>query len=71
MAASEVPRPLIYAAYRDPNFTIMFLRIYDHLINENARVRHLNLYLRKYYERPSQISLFDFILSTPLQSLDA
>lgn len=71
MAASEVPRPLIFSAYHDENFVLAFVHVYDYLIRQQAEVRDLHRYLRKYCSGSMPFSFFDFILSTPVSSLDA
>jgi hypothetical protein len=39
------------------------------LIDQQATVRHLCIYLQKYSSRYDQSTLFEFILTTPISSL--
>jgi len=71
IAASEVVRPLIYAAYGDKNLVESFSKVYDYLIAERATVRDLYRYLQRYSDRHTRSSLFEFILQTPVRSLNS
>jgi hypothetical protein len=69
MAASEAHRPLIYAAYRDRNLVSSFTDVYDSLRQQRATVGDLHLYLDKYSRRHHKMTLFEYILNTPVASL--
>ncbi len=69
MAASEVIRPLIYAAYGDKALVESFSIVYDYLISQRATVGDLYRYLQKYSNGHPRYSLFDFILKTSVSSL--
>ncbi len=71
MAASETIRPLIYAAYGDKSLVESFSIVYDYLMSKRATVGDLYRYLEKYSKGRSQLSLFDFILHTPISSVRA
>ncbi len=71
IAASETVRPLIYAAYGDKNLVESFSFIYDYMIAQRATVRDLYRYLQRYSNGHSRLSLFDFILQTPVSSLNS
>ncbi|CAF3442123.1 unnamed protein product [Rotaria sp. Silwood1] len=69
MTASEAGRPLVYAAYLDGNLVNSFFDVYQYLLSEEAKVRHLYKYLELYSTRSTQESLFDYILKTKISSL--
>ncbi|CAF1117543.1 unnamed protein product [Rotaria sp. Silwood1] len=71
IAASEAVRPLIYAAYGDKNVIESFYKVYDYLIGQRAKVRDLYRYLDLYCNGHRRCSLFDFILRTPVSTLDS
>ncbi|CAF3588525.1 unnamed protein product [Rotaria sp. Silwood1] len=71
IAASEAVRPLIYAAYGDMNVIESFYKVYDYLIGQRAKVRDLYRYLDLYCNGHRRCSLFDFILRTPVSTLDS
>ena len=70
MATSESERPLIYAAYFDKSFVNIFFHVYEYLLNQKARVKDLYQYLYQYSHQHIQSSLFDYILTTPISSLN-
>ncbi|CAF4683694.1 unnamed protein product [Rotaria sp. Silwood1] len=71
MAASEAGRPLIYAAYLDKNLVKSFYEVYEYLFSQRARVRHLYRYLERYSIENNRRSLFEYILKTPMSSLQS
>lgn len=69
MAASEAHRPLTYATWHDQNLMDSLWTVYDYLLRQQAVVRDLSKYLSDYITRRPQLSLFEFILTTPISSL--
>ncbi len=69
IAASEANRPLVYVTFHDQTLVESFWIIYNYLIDQQATVRHLCIYLQKYSSRYDQSTLFEFILTTPISSL--
>ncbi|CAF4035650.1 unnamed protein product [Rotaria sordida] len=69
MAASEAGRPLIYAAYLDKNLVKSFFEVYEYLLKQQATVRDLYRYLKRYSTENNQRSLFEYILKTSISSL--
>jgi hypothetical protein len=69
MAASEVARPLIYAAFGDKNLVTSCSEVYDYLKQQRATVGDLYFYLTRYADRHMESSLFEYILQTPVSSL--
>ncbi len=69
MAASEAGRPLVYVTWHDQGLTNSFGAIYEYLMSQQATVRDLCMYLQQYSSRFEQMTLFDFIFSTPISSL--
>ncbi len=71
MAASEARRPLIYTAYLDNYLFQSFSEVYQYLLHQRATVGDLYRYLEQYSNRRNSGSLFDYILSTPISSLQS
>jgi hypothetical protein len=69
MAASEAGRPLVYVTWHDQGLTGSFGTIYEYLMNQQATVRDLCIYLEQYSSRFDQMTLFEFIFSTPVSLL--
>ncbi len=69
MAASEVGRPLIYAAFGDKNLVNSFSDVYNNLMQQRATVGDLYCYLDRYADRHTESSLFEYILRKPVSSL--
>ncbi len=69
MAASEAGRPLVYVTWHDQGLTESFGTIYEYLTNQQATVRDLCIYLQQYSSRFDQMTLFEFIFSTPVSLL--
>jgi hypothetical protein len=69
IAASEAERPLVYVTFHDQNLIESFWVIYNYLIEQQATVRHLCMYLQEYSSRFDQSSLFEFLLCKPVSSL--
>lgn len=69
IVASEVERPLIYAAYGDKNLIEQFAIVFDYLVGQRATVRDMYRYLKRYCETRPKLSVFDFILQTPVAKL--
>ena len=69
IAASEGVRPLIYATYGDTYLVESFSRVYDYLISQRATIRDIYRYLYYYSHKRPRMSLFNFILRTPVSSL--
>jgi hypothetical protein len=69
MAASEARRPLVYITWDDQELLKSFWAVYEYLINQQATVRDLFMYLQQYSIRFDQMTLFEFILTTPVSSL--
>ncbi|CAF4978735.1 unnamed protein product [Rotaria sp. Silwood1] len=69
MAASETKRSLVYASYGDKNLVNSFSIVYDYLREERATVRDLYFYLHRYSRSNNQVTLFEYILNTPVASL--
>ncbi|CAF3862458.1 unnamed protein product [Adineta steineri] len=69
IAASEANRPLIYATFRNQTLVESFWTVYSYLIDQQATVRHLCLYLQQYSSQYNKSTLFEFILTTPISTL--
>ncbi|CAF0712179.1 unnamed protein product [Adineta steineri] len=69
IAASEANRPLIYATFRNQTLVESFWTVYSYLIDQQATVRHLCLYLQPYSSQYNKSTLFEFILTTPISTL--
>ncbi|CAF1192584.1 unnamed protein product [Adineta ricciae] len=69
MAASEARRPLAYATWHDQNLMDSLWTVYECLLRQQATVRDISKYLLEYVTRRPQLSLFDFIRTTPISSL--
>jgi hypothetical protein len=69
IAASQAGRPLVYLTFRDENLVKSFYKVYEYLSNEKATVKDLCTYLQNYSTLYTKITLFDYILETPLSSL--
>jgi len=71
IAASEANRPLVYVTLHDQILVESFWKVYNYLIDQQATVRHLCIYLQQYSSRSryNQSTLFEFILNTPISSL--
>ncbi|CAF0883065.1 unnamed protein product [Didymodactylos carnosus] len=68
MAASEAERPLIYITYHDRVLVDTFSKLYDYLIQKDARVKDLYKYLAEYSQIETNLDIFDYILTTPMAS---
>jgi hypothetical protein len=68
MAASEAGRPLIYVTWHDQHLSRSLWEVYEYLTNQQATVRDLCIYLQQYSTRYDQLTLFEFILTTPVSS---
>ena len=69
MAASEVARPLVYAAFGDNDLVTSFSTVYEYLIKQGATVGDLYCYLDQYADRHMDSSLFEYILQTPVSHI--
>jgi hypothetical protein len=69
IAASQAGRPLVYLTFRDQNLVMSFNKVYEYLSNEKATVKDLCTYLQEYSKLYKQLTLFDYILQTPVSSL--
>ena len=69
MAASEARRPLAYATWHDQNLMDSLWTVYEYLLRQQATVGDISKYLLQYITRRPQLSLFDFICTTPISSL--
>ncbi|CAF1511564.1 unnamed protein product [Adineta ricciae] len=69
MAASEAHRPLAYATWHDQNLMDSLWTVYECLLRQRATVRDIYKCLLEYIARRPQLSLFDFIRTTPISSL--
>ena len=69
IAASHAGRPLAYLTFRDENLVKSFYEVYEYLSNEKATVKDLCTYLQQYSVLHNKLTLFDYILKTPLSSL--
>ena len=69
MAASQAGRPLVYVTWHDEYLLITLWEVYEYLINQQATVRDLYIYLQQYSTAYDQMTLFEFILTTPVSSL--
>ncbi|CAF4298911.1 unnamed protein product, partial [Adineta steineri] len=69
IAASQAERPLVYLTFRDQNLVLSFYKVYKYLLDEKATVKDLCTYLQQYTTLYNKITLFDYILETPVSSL--
>jgi len=69
IAASQAGRPLVYLTFRDQNLVESFYKVYEYLLKEKATVKDLCSYLQRYANLYDKITLFDYILQTPVSSL--
>ncbi|CAF0958469.1 unnamed protein product [Adineta steineri] len=69
IAASQAGRPLVYLTFRDQNLVLSFYKVYKYLLDEKATVKDLCTYLQQYTTLYNKITLFDYILETPVSSL--
>jgi poly(ADP-ribose) glycohydrolase len=69
MAASEVQRALVYAAYGDRELVNSFAQVCDYLRKEEATVGDLYRYLDLFCRRHDQCTLFEYILKKPVSEL--
>lgn len=68
-AASQAGRPLAYVTWHDKNLADSFWYIYEYLVHQKATVKDLCMYLKQFSKRFHQMTLFEFILNTPVSSL--
>ena len=71
MAASETERTLLYASFGDKSLVESFSKVYDYLQKEGATVGSLYQYLHQYWKLYNQMTLFQYILRTPVASLQS
>ncbi|CAF1273709.1 unnamed protein product, partial [Didymodactylos carnosus] len=64
MAASEAERSLIYITYDDRVLVDTFSKLYDYLIQKDARVKDLYKYLAEYSQIETNLNIFDYIMTT-------
>ncbi|CAF4308866.1 unnamed protein product [Adineta steineri] len=69
IAASEANRPLIYATFGNQTLVESFWTVYSYMIDQQATVRHLCLYLQQYSSQYNKSTLFEFILTTSISTL--
>ncbi|CAF0733922.1 unnamed protein product [Adineta steineri] len=69
IAASQAGRPLVYLTFRDQNLVLSFYKVYKYLLDEKATVKDLCTYLQQYTTLYNKITLFDYIIETPVSSL--
>lgn len=69
IAASQADRPLVYITFRDQILVDTFYEVYQYLQKEKATVQHLCNYLQNYSKIHTKMTLFEYILQTPISSL--
>lgn len=67
ITSSLLKRPLVYLTFNDETLVESFWEVYKYLKENQATVRNLCTFLRDYSSHKENLSLFEFILTSPLQ----
>jgi hypothetical protein len=69
IAASQAGRPLIYLTFGEGKLATSLWKVYEYLCQEQATVKDLITYLQNYSNLFDKLTLFEYILQTPVKSL--